>query len=68
MATKIEIQSREENGKKITALAFECTKPEEHDIIDAVRMAIFGDDEVFKKRGGYVNSNRLVVEVIEDKT
>jgi len=59
MATKIELQSRNENGKEIIALAFECTKAEEHEIIDAVRVAIFENNP---KRGGYVNSNRLVIE------
>jgi hypothetical protein len=64
MATKIELQSREENGKEIIALAFECTKAEEHEIIDAIRVAIFDDHP---KRGGYVNSNRLIVEFSLDK-
>jgi hypothetical protein len=59
MATKIELQSRKEGDKEILAIAFECTKPEEHEIIDAVRVAIF---ENHPKRGGYVNSNRLVIE------
>jgi hypothetical protein len=42
------------------ALAFECSKSEETDIIDAIRTAFFGDHP---KTGGYVNGQRYVVKV-----
>lgn len=60
MATKIEMESREENGQTIVSLAFECNKDTELDLIDAVRMAIFGNHPC---RGGYATSNRLIVEI-----
>lgn len=61
MAVKVELQRNEEKG--IVALAFECSSAEEHEILDAVRTAMFGD---FDKQCGYVHSNRLVVHVKVD--
>lgn len=54
----VKVEMKTEEGKVF--LAFECSRPEEHEILDAVRTTLFGD---FTKRGGYVNSNRFVVEV-----
>jgi hypothetical protein len=58
MAVKVEMQKNEAKG--ILALAFECSKEDELDIIDAVRAAMFGD---FDKQCGYVSSKRLVVHI-----
>jgi hypothetical protein len=55
---KVELQRNEKAG--VVALAFECNTPEDHEILDAVRTAMFGD---FDKQCGYVNSNRLVVHI-----
>jgi hypothetical protein len=60
MAVKVEMEKDEEKG--IVALAFECSREEDHEILDAVRVAILGDHE---KKGGYLNSNRFVVHIKE---
>lgn len=56
----VKVEMNRDDDKGILALAFECSTAEEHEIVDAVRTAMFGD---FEKRCGYVNSNRLVVQV-----
>ena len=61
MTVKVEMQRDENTG--VIALAFECSKEEEHEILDAVRVAILGKHE---KRGGYIHSNRFVVHIKED--
>lgn len=59
---KVEMEKKlETNGNTTLSFAFECSREEEHEIIDAIRVLIFGD--VHDKRGGYANSNRLIVEV-----
>ena len=60
MTVKVEME-RDEN-KKLIALAFECSNPDETDILEAVRLAILGDTD---KKGGYLTSNRFVVHVKE---
>ena len=61
MTVKVEMQRDENSG--MIALAFECSKEEEHEILDAVRVAILGKHE---KRGGYLNSNRFVIHLKEE--
>lgn len=61
MAVKVEMQRNEEKG--IIALAFECSKEEEHEILDAIRVSMMGD---FDKQSGYVHSNRWVVHIKAD--
>lgn len=60
MTVKVEMQ----RSKGEIALAFECSKAEEHEILDAIRTMIFGDHI---KQGGYVNSNRFVVKAKHDE-
>jgi hypothetical protein len=48
---------------KIVALKFECNSENDHETLDAIRVAMFGDHE---KRGGYADSNTLVVQVKTD--
>lgn len=62
MAVKVEMERDEAKG--IVALAFECSREEEHEVLDAVRVAVLGDHE---KSGGYINSNRFVVHIKEQK-
>lgn len=57
---KVEMQRDEEKG--IISLAFESSTSEELDVIDAIRVAIMGDHA---KKGGYVTSNRLVIDIKE---
>jgi hypothetical protein len=57
---KVEMERDAEKG--IVKIAFECSREEEHDILDAVRVAILG---THKKEGGYINSNRFVVHIKE---
>jgi hypothetical protein len=57
---KVEMQRDEARG--VVKLAFECSREEDHEVLDAVRVALLGDH---KKEGGYVNSNRFVVHVKE---
>jgi hypothetical protein len=54
----VKVEMRKIKGR--VDLAFECSKPEEHEILDAIRTAMMGE---FSKRGGYINSNRLVIQV-----
>lgn len=58
MTVKVEMQVNEE--KKMIALSFECSRESDHETLDAIRTAMFGD---FEKRGAYVNSNQFVVQV-----
>jgi hypothetical protein len=58
MSVKVEMEVNEE--KKMVALSFQCNSETDHEILDAIRVAMFGD---FEKRGGYVSSNQLVVQV-----
>ncbi len=55
------MQENEEKGT--ISFAFETNDAEGLDVIDKLRVAILGPHP---KRGGYVNSNRLVVEVKSD--
>lgn len=59
MSVKVEMQVTE--GQ--VALAFECSREEDHPTLDAIRVAFFGDHD---KRGGYVNSNRFVIHVKDE--
>ena len=61
MSVRVQMEKNEE--AKIVALKFECNSESDHEILDAIRVAMFGDHE---KRGGYVDSNTLVVQVKED--
>ena len=61
MSVKVEMEKDEAKG--VVALSFECSRVEEHEILDAVRVAILGDQE---KSGGYVHSNRFVVHIKEN--
>ncbi|HET8686536.1 MAG TPA: hypothetical protein VFM18_07705 [Methanosarcina sp.] len=47
-------------SRNVLALAFEASREQDHETLDAVRTAMFGD---FPKEFGYVNSNRLVVHI-----
>lgn len=58
MTIKVEMEMNEE--KHIVALSFQCNSEADHETLDAIRTAMFGD---FEKRGGYVNSNHLVVQI-----
>lgn len=60
MTVKVEMEKDEARG--IVALAFECSTEQDHEILDAVRVAILGPQE---KTGGYINSNRFVVHIKE---
>jgi hypothetical protein len=63
VTVKVEME-RSANGKKI-ALAFECSRAEEHEIVDAIRVAMMGNHH---KEGGYIHSNRWVVHIEEGST
>lgn len=56
----VKVEMLRDPARKIVALAFEASREEDHETLDAVRTAMFGD---FEKSAGYVNSNRLVVHV-----
>lgn len=58
MTVKCEMETNEE--QKIIALSFTSSTDTELDVLDAIRTAMFGD---FDKRGGYVKSNQLVVQI-----
>lgn len=58
---KVEYHKNEEKG--IISLAFECNSEEDHEALDAIRTAMLGQ---FEKRGAYINSNRLVIQVKTD--
>jgi hypothetical protein len=58
---KVEMLRNEE--KKVISLAFESSNAEDLDILDVIRVALMGDHE---KRFGYVNSQRLVIEIKEE--
>jgi hypothetical protein len=57
---KVEMQEDEKSG--VLAFAFESSNGSKDDlnVIDNLRVAIMGQHP---KRGGYINSNRLVIEV-----
>lgn len=57
---KVEMEKDEARG--IVKLAFECSRDEDHDILDAVRVALLGGHE---KEGGYIHSNRFVIHIKE---
>lgn len=58
---KVELERNDE--AKIIALKFTSSTEEELDVLDAIRTAMFGE---FARRGGYVKSNELVVQVKTD--
>ena len=58
----VKVEMEKDDVKGIIKLAFECSRDEDHEIIDAVRVAILGDHE---KSGGYINSNRFIVHIKE---
>lgn len=60
----VKCEMQRDEAKGVIALAFECSTTEEHEVIDAIRTAMMGD---FDKRCGYVNSNRLVVQIKVDE-
>lgn len=55
---KVEMETNEE--AKMIALSFTSSTEDELDVLDAIRTAMFGD---FDKRGGYIKSNQLVVQI-----
>ena len=59
---KVEMDRNEE--QKIIAFQFTSSNDEDLDVLDALRTAMFGG---FAMRGGYTNSNTLVVQVKTDK-
>lgn len=61
MSVKVEMQRDE--ATNTVALAFECSSERDHEILDAVRVAILGNQ---KKEGGYLNSNRFVVHIKDE--
>lgn len=56
----VKVEMMRDPSRKIVALAFEASREDDHETLDAVRTAMMGD---FEKTAGYVNSNRLVVHV-----
>lgn len=58
----VKVEMLRDLEKGVVKLAFECSREEEQEIIDAVRVAIMGDHQ---KQCGYINSNRLVVHIKE---
>ena len=58
MVVKVELLKNENNGS--IRLAFETNDTEGLEIVDLVRVSMLGNHV---KRGGYINSNRLVIEV-----
>ena len=56
----VKVEMLRDPARKIVALAFEASREDDHETLDAVRTAMFGD---FEKSAGYVNSNRFVVHV-----
>lgn len=58
----VKAEMQRDEAKGIVALAFECSREEDHEILDAIRVAILGDQE---KTGGYLDSNRFVVHIKE---
>jgi len=55
---KVELLKNEKNGS--VKLAFETNDNDGLEVIDIVRVAMLGD---FAKRGAYINSRRLVIEI-----
>lgn len=55
---KVEMQRSPE--RKVVALAFEASRDDDHEVLDAVRTAMLGS---FEMQGGYISSNRLVIHV-----
>ncbi|MNK09943.1 hypothetical protein D3C87_279520 [compost metagenome] len=55
---KVEYQKNDE--AKIVAFSFECNSEDDHEALDALRTAFIGN---FERRGAYINSNRLVLQV-----
>lgn len=43
----------------ITRFVFECNRSEDHETLDMLRVAILGEHP---RRGGYENSNKLIIE------
>lgn len=58
MTVRVEMEKNDE--AKIIALSFTSSTDTELDVLDAIRTAMFGD---FDKRGSYVQSNQLVVQI-----
>lgn len=56
----VKAEMKRDPASRTLYLAFEASRPEDHEVVDAVRTAMFGD---FHKEAGYVNSNRLVVKI-----
>lgn len=54
----IKVEMTEKEGG-VTAFAFECNTQEDYAALDKLRVMLLGDHPT---RGGYVTSNRLVVE------
>jgi hypothetical protein len=59
---KVEMEKNDE--AKIIAFQFTSSSEEDLDVLDALRTAMFGG---FAMRGGYTNSNVLVVQVKTDQ-
>ena len=57
---KAEMQKNEQNGT--IAVAFEGSRAEDHDLLDTIYRLIMGNDD---RRGGYINSDRIVVHIKE---
>lgn len=57
MAVKVEMERNEE--AKMVAFQFTSSNEEDLDVLDALRVAIFGD---FEKRYAYTSSNTLVIQ------
>jgi hypothetical protein len=55
---KAELQKNPE--KRVVAIAFEASRDEDLEVLDAIHDVIVGD---FEKRVGYINSRRFVVQV-----
>ena len=56
----VKVEMLRDKDSCTVAIAFEASREADHEVLDAVRTAMFGD---FEKSAGYVNSNRFVVRV-----
>lgn len=55
----IKVESFVDVETGITRFVFECNRDEDHQALDMLRVAILGEHP---RRGGYENSNKLVIE------
>ncbi len=54
-----------ETSGGVVTLDFQCSREEDHEILDAIRVGMMGDHE---KRGIYVDSNHLKIQIKKETT